>query len=118
MMAAASEAHELAIAVVQFLVPRFVVKRNPANRCKSNCWRDLNFRRLLSVSATSQARDHAGKPLKHFLPADLRSPECLFAPRLGDVKAGMLEEDASSVAVGFESVAYPHNDARAVCKWL
>jgi hypothetical protein len=75
MMAAAPEAHELAIAVVQFLLPRFVVKRNTANRCKSNCWRDLNFRRLLSVSVTSQARDHAGKPLKPFLPADLRSPE-------------------------------------------
>ena len=25
----------------------------------------------------------------------------------------MLEEDARSVSVGFESVAYPHNDARA-----
>jgi hypothetical protein len=57
--------------------------------------------------------DHAGKLLKHFLPADLRSPERLFAPWLGDVKAEMLEEDASSVSVGFESVAYPHNDARA-----
>src|SRR5437868_6527728 len=47
-----------------------------------------------------QARDHAGKPLKHFLPADLSSPDRLFAPGLGDVKAGMLEEDARSVAIG------------------
>src|SRR5207245_3376149 len=49
------------------------------------------------------ARDHAGKPLKHFLPADLSSPDRLFAPGLGDVKAGMLEEDARSVAVGLLS---------------
>src|SRR4029077_11078539 len=47
--------------------------------------------------------DHAGKPLKHFLPADLSSPERLFAPGLGDIKAGMLEEDARSVAIGLLS---------------
>ena len=42
--------------------------------------------------------NHAGKPLKHFLPADpdLSSPWRLFAPGLGDVKAGMLEADLSS----------------------
>jgi hypothetical protein len=42
-------------------------------------------------------------PLKYFLPADLRSPARLFAPGLGDVKAGMLEEDARYVAVGLLS---------------
>src|SRR5271157_442822 len=42
-------------------------------------------------------------PRKHFLPADLSSPERLFAPGLGDVKVGMLEEDARSVAVGLLS---------------
>jgi hypothetical protein len=49
---------------------------------------------------TSQARDHAGKLLKHSLPADLSSPERPFAPGLGDDKAGILEEDARSVAIG------------------
>jgi hypothetical protein len=39
-------------------------------------------------------------PLNHFLRADLSSPERLFAPGLGDVEAGMLEEDARSVAIG------------------
>jgi hypothetical protein len=33
--------------------------------------RDLNLQCRLFFPATSQARDHAGKPLKHFLPADL-----------------------------------------------
>jgi hypothetical protein len=60
----------------------------------------LNFQELLSVPATSQARDHAGKPLKYFLPADLSSPGRVFTPGLGAVKAGMLEEDARSVAIG------------------
>src|SRR5262249_17350673 len=36
-------------------------------------------------------------------PADLNSPERLFAPGLGEVKAGMLEEDPRSVAIGLLS---------------
>src|SRR6516164_9303067 len=40
------------------------------------------------VPATSQARDHAGKPLKDFLPADLRSPERRRFPRPPRPRAG------------------------------
>ena len=49
-------------------------------------------------------------PLKHFLPADLSSPERLFAPGLGDVKAGMLEEDAVASPSGYQTSAhrFPH----------
>ncbi len=66
----------------------------------ASCRPDLNFQKLTSVLATSQARNRAGKALKHFLPADLSSPERSLTPGLGDVKAGMLEEDARSVAIG------------------
>ena len=116
MTAAAPEADELAVAVVQFRLPRFVLKRNPANRCKSNCWRDLNFRRLLSVSPTSHARNHAGKTLKHFLPADLSSPERLLAPGRGDVKAGMLSYLPSCTGGGLSPAECEYNEQAATVR--
>src|SRR5262245_11800915 len=59
-----------------------------------------------------RARDHADKPLEHFLPAELSAPERRFAPGLGEVEAGVLEEDARPVALGFESVAHLRPDDR------
>jgi hypothetical protein len=59
-----------------------------------------NYQTFPTIPLLSNARD---KPLKHFLPAELSSPEHLFAPGLGDVKVEMLEEDARSVAIGLLS---------------
>jgi hypothetical protein len=51
-----------------------------------------------AATIRTPARDKTG--YQHFLPADLNSPERLFAPGLGDVKAGLLEEGARSVVIG------------------
>src|SRR5262245_22747150 len=56
---------------------------------QARCGASSRTRRTLleiSVPATSQACDHAGKPLQRFLPADLSSPERVFAPGLGTSK--------------------------------
>ena len=46
-----------------------------------------------------EARDHGGKLLQHLRPAELGAPEGLFDPRLGDVEARMLEEEARPLAL-------------------
>ena len=51
--------------------------------------------------------------LEHFHPAKLGPSECLFALGLRHVEAGVLEEDARPVTVGFEPVDHLRIDDRA-----
>jgi hypothetical protein len=44
-------------------------------------------------------RDYGGKLPEHLRPTDLGTLERLFAERLGDVEARVLEEDTRPVAV-------------------
>src|SRR5258708_35369131 len=64
----------------------------------------------LLIAVGRQARDHGEKLLQHLRPAELGAPKCLFAPRLGDIKAGMLEEDASAITFRLEPEAHPRID--------
>ena len=57
------------------------------------------------ASTRSRFGNHGGKLPKHLLPTILRTLECLIAKLLGDFKAGMLEEDARSFAIRFETEA-------------
>jgi hypothetical protein len=96
--------------------PDWFVTANPANGCESHCWRDLNFCTdvsLLAAFTPRKAPDHAGKPVEHSRPTKLGSSECLFAPGLRHVEAGVLEEDARPATVGFELVAHLRIDDRA-----
>src|SRR5688572_3862333 len=57
-----------------------------------------------------QARDYGGKMPEHLRPAELRSLERLIAPRMGEVEAGVLENQARAVAVRLESKGHPRID--------
>src|SRR6266581_1165074 len=54
-----------------------------------------------------QARDHGSKLFEHLRPAKLGTLKRLIAPRLGDVEARVLENEARAVAVRLESVGHP-----------
>jgi len=49
--------------------------------------------------ASRNAGHYAGKLLQHLQPAELGAPKRLITPRLGDVEARVLQEDARSFAV-------------------
>lgn len=64
----------------------------------------------LLLGAGRQTRDHNGKLPEHPRPAELRPFERLLAPRLGEVEAGVREEDARAVTVRLEPEAHPRID--------
>jgi hypothetical protein len=62
------------------------------------------FASVRTTENSSDRKEKGAQPrVNHFFPADLSSRERLIAPGLGQVKAGMLEEDARSVAIGLLS---------------
>ena len=81
--------------------------KDDVNPAKNRTFGVLVHDVVLLIAVGRQARDHGGKLLEHLRPAELGPLERLLAPRLGDVEAGMLEEDARAVAVRLEPEAHP-----------
>src|SRR5262244_1391888 len=64
------------------------------------------FSAALLIAAGRQTCDHGGKLFQHLRPAELSTPKRLIAPRLRDVEARMLEEDARALIVLLELEAH------------
>lgn len=85
----------------------------PAIACSARSASGIFTREPARCNGSAGVRYRGRKLLEHLLPAKLRTAKRLFAPRLGDVEARMLEKEARAVAIGLESVGHARIDERS-----